>query len=303
MMETVNLMDIPTRATRRMERYGVLALLFFLTTFGVLYMWDGGGELAPVAHASEAADSPSEAAAVRVTPSSRRRPQRALPSGEAVTRRVPAVSELPLSKVSPAQRDLAQVRRATRDDRDSSMALRAAESAISRNSAARFFEGRMSAPEDLVAAVGSEQLQASMAQSSRGAKEIQPLEYVVKSGDSLSMIAQRELGTVKNLQRLREVNSLKSDFLRTGQILILPHVGDVAPVRGTSIKLANAGSQDAWKTVRVLEGQSLWKIAAKHLGAGSRYTEIMTWNDLSSETVHPGRELRLREEFAMIGGR
>ena len=111
------------------------------------------------------------------------------------------------------------------------------------------------------------------------------------------------VATHSSLQRLREINLLKSDFLRTGQILILPHIGDVAPVRGTSIKLDLSGSRDAWKTVKVLEGQSLWKIAAKHLGAGSRYTEIMTWNDLSSETVQPGRMLRLKEELAMIGGR
>jgi len=41
MMETPNLMDLPTQATRRIERYGLLALILFLTTFGVLYIWDG----------------------------------------------------------------------------------------------------------------------------------------------------------------------------------------------------------------------------------------------------------------------
>ncbi|MCH2107505.1 MAG: hypothetical protein MK291_12785, partial [Planctomycetes bacterium] len=40
-METPNLMDVPTQATRRIERYGLLALVLFLTTFGVLYVWDG----------------------------------------------------------------------------------------------------------------------------------------------------------------------------------------------------------------------------------------------------------------------
>ena len=47
MMETPNLMDVPTHATRRIERYGVLALILFLTTFGVLYLWDGPGEETP----------------------------------------------------------------------------------------------------------------------------------------------------------------------------------------------------------------------------------------------------------------
>jgi len=129
------------------------------------------------------------------------------------------------------------------------------------------------------------------------------MEYVVKSGDSLSMIAQNELGTVKNLQRLRDYNGLDSDFLRAGQILILPPSGDVAPVRGTSIQQPIKTTKEEWMKVTVMEGQSLWKIAAKHLGAGSRYTEIMAWNDLSSEMVHPGRKLRLKEELVMGGRR
>jgi nucleoid-associated protein YgaU len=91
--------------------------------------------------------------------------------------------------------------------------------------------------------------------------------------------------------------------LRAGQILILPQIGDVAPVRGTSIQQPKRSLEGEWMKVTVIEGQSLWKIAAKHLGDGARYTEIMAWNDLSSEMVHPGRKLRLKEELVMGGGR
>ena len=299
MMETPNLMDVPTRATRRMERYGVLALVFFLTTFGVLYLWEGDMKLTPTSHASETV-------AVRVPPSSRNRPERALPSGDALTAPAPLVSELPLSRVTQAQRELAQMREGSRAERESSMAQRAAESAISRNNAARYFEGRARTSEvgtvDATPDEGS-RVYAKSTPKIEASSDGQPMEYVVKSGDSLSMIAQDELGTVKHLQRLRDYNGLSSDFLRAGQILILPQIGDVAPVRGTSIQQPKRSLEGEWMKVTVIEGQSLWKIAAKHLGDGARYTEIMAWNDLSSEMVHPGRTLRLREELVMSGGR
>ena len=292
-MESPNLMNVPTRATRRMERYGVLALVFFLTTFGVLYLWEGEGTIATTSHAGESV-------AVRVPPSSRSRPERAMPSGVALTERTPRVSELPLSEVSRAQRDLAEMRDATREERARSVAQRSAESAIRRNNAARYFEQRV--PESVDGDVAGA-AEAPVASPVAPREKVQPLEYIVKSGDSLSMIAQRELGTVRHLQRLRDYNGLKSDFLREGQILILPHIGDVAPVQGTSLKLPQRALKEDWKMVKVEEGQSLWKIAAIHLGAGSRYTEIMAWNDLSSETVHPGRELRLKEDLLIASAR
>ena len=41
------------------------------------------------------------------------------------------------------------------------------------------------------------------------------------------------------------------------------------------------------------KGDSLWKIAARYLGDGSRYKEIMTLNSLTSTTIHPGLVLRI----------
>ena len=47
------------------------------------------------------------------------------------------------------------------------------------------------------------------------------------------------------------------------------------------------------KTYTVKSGDSLWAIAAKYLGNGSRYTEIKSLNVLSSDTIHPGQVLTL----------
>lgn len=123
------------------------------------------------------------------------------------------------------------------------------------------------------------------------------MEYLVKSGDCLSKIAQSELGSVKHLQRLLEVNGLSSSStLRVGQRLILPLIGETAPVRGEDLKRTPAPVSDNkdWAMVTVLEGDSLWKIAARVFGDGNRYGEIMAWNQLKSETLQPGTKLRVQ---------
>lgn len=47
------------------------------------------------------------------------------------------------------------------------------------------------------------------------------------------------------------------------------------------------------RTYTVKDGDSLWAIAAKQLGDGSRYNEIKTMNGLTSNTIHAGDVLKL----------
>ena len=47
------------------------------------------------------------------------------------------------------------------------------------------------------------------------------------------------------------------------------------------------------KTYTVQKGDSLWAIAAKQLGSGSRYKEIKTLNGLTSDTIYAGQILKL----------
>ncbi len=50
------------------------------------------------------------------------------------------------------------------------------------------------------------------------------------------------------------------------------------------------------KTYTVKRGDTLWSIAAKQLGSGTRYTEIMKLNDLNSTVIHAGKKLYLPEK-------
>lgn len=62
---------------------------------------------------------------------------------------------------------------------------------------------------------------------------------------------------------------------------------DAADISGAASSAATA------KTYTVKSGDSLWAIAAKQLGDGSRYKEIKSLNGLSSDTIHPGQVLKL----------
>lgn len=59
--------------------------------------------------------------------------------------------------------------------------------------------------------------------------------------------------------------------------------------------VSGKASSAATRTYTVRSGDSLWAIAAKQLGNGSRYKEIKSLNGLSNDTIHPGQVLKLPE--------
>ena len=100
--------------------------------------------------------------------------------------------------------------------------------------------------------------------------------YTVKAGDTLSSIAAK-YGTT--YQALAAYNGISDpNVIRVGQVLKIPQNGQQAATE---------------RTHTVKKGESLWSIAAKELGNGSRYNEIMKLNGLSGSTIHPGQVLKL----------
>lgn len=56
---------------------------------------------------------------------------------------------------------------------------------------------------------------------------------------------------------------------------------------------ASTPSAPSYRTYTVKSGDSLWKIAARQLGSGSRYPEIKSLNGLKSDTIYAGQKLKL----------
>lgn len=51
--------------------------------------------------------------------------------------------------------------------------------------------------------------------------------------------------------------------------------------------------EEAVKTYTVQRGDTLWDIAQRYLGAGYRYTELMTANKLYAVDIYPGMEIKI----------
>lgn len=104
----------------------------------------------------------------------------------------------------------------------------------------------------------------------------------VKKGDTLWDIAAKYLGSGSRYREIMSLNSLTSATIHPGLVLSIP---------GTNAK-ANEASKKT-KAYTVKKGDTLWDIAAKYLGSGSRYREIMSLSKITSTTIHVGQILTL----------
>ncbi|MBN2593843.1 MAG: LysM peptidoglycan-binding domain-containing protein, partial [Sedimentisphaerales bacterium] len=150
-----------------------------------------------------------------------------------------------------------------------------------------------------------------------------PKTYVVTKGDNLAVIAKKfygeELGNTRaNIDILFKANTttLESpDKIKVGQKLIIPLVPDLtqsAPQPANVFPKSLVETVPANKVDRIpprnalirvsdryyvaKDGDSLWSIAAKELGKGTRYNEIFTLNsDIMKDpgNVVPGMRLKM----------
>ena len=105
--------------------------------------------------------------------------------------------------------------------------------------------------------------------------------YTVQSGDTLSGIANKYNTTYQELARINGISN--PNLISVGQVLkVNGSASDPAPV-----------STPSYKTYTVQSGDSLWGIASRQLGNGSRYGEIKSLNGLSSDTIYPNQVLKM----------
>ncbi|MCO5170598.1 MAG: LysM peptidoglycan-binding domain-containing protein [Planctomycetes bacterium] len=126
------------------------------------------------------------------------------------------------------------------------------------------------------------------------------LRHTVKSGETLSDVAQALLGDRGRWKELYEANKDKlssPDHVRAGLTLIFP-AADVnrtrpasAPRQATTTTATTPPA--GGKTYTVAKGDTLYSIARRELGNGNRWREIKTLNQLSSDNVVVGATLVL----------
>jgi membrane-bound lytic murein transglycosylase D len=104
------------------------------------------------------------------------------------------------------------------------------------------------------------------------------MEYVVRKGDSLWMIAGRFGTTTKTIQ---SINQLNNTHLRIGQVLRIP-------------KGVSATTDIKTKTYRVLKGDTAFVIAQKHQ---MDLSEFLSLNHLTPRsTIFPGQVMLVKAE-------
>jgi membrane-bound lytic murein transglycosylase D len=115
-------------------------------------------------------------------------------------------------------------------------------------------------------------------------------QYSVRSGDSLSGIANRHHLTVSIL---KDINKLSNNHLRIGQVLSIPTQPGVTPKE--PLFQTAAGRASTPRTYRVKNGDNLWQIAKTHQIS---VKDVKRWNKITGNTLHAGQALALYDAKA-----
>jgi len=283
------------------ERYGIVALLFLVVTVVAVLMWDGGKDAK-----GKPADRPGTDTAL-ASPAQR---------GRALD--TPSTGPGPRSRRE--QRNEGERLRQQRED-ERSLQL--------------FAETQAGAPLALGGNEGSPS--AGMESGSQGATPVQdfrepdpptrvpetfheepapeehvarsapasPHTYTVRSGDTLSEIAQAQLGSSRRWREILALNpKLDPARLLVGDQIALPGDGVAAKEPVTAASAPRTAQEEPRKgepeaaakhvTWKVANGESLWTIAEKALGDGKRWREIAKLNPkIDPDRLRPGLVLLL----------
>lgn len=267
------------------ERYGIVALLFLVVTVVAVLMWDGGKKKKPVEALGKNPAPVVEASAPRaIEPENR------------------------LSLVAPSQPGplLRALDGAGAGRPEDAQAARGAGQPLGQDARADVppqpeAQSSLLRPHD-EPAPPERPIATAPAAATRA--------YVVKGGDTLSEIAQRELGSSRRWQEITALNpGLDPARLRSGKTIRLPG-GERSSTAGgerASAPVADGGTKEkaaaSTRTHKVGKGENLWKIAALTLGDGKRWKEIAALNPaVNPERLVLGQVLKLPAGAKAAGG-
>ena len=118
-------------------------------------------------------------------------------------------------------------------------------------------------------------------------------EYTVRKGDTLGLIAQKQLGSVRHLDRLRALNPGIGDNLSIGQVLILS-ARDGDSSKGVVNASVVTKSSAEHRTYTISKGDSFDRIARVELGSSARAKEIIGLNpNVDPLRLQPGMKVKL----------
>jgi len=120
--------------------------------------------------------------------------------------------------------------------------------------------------------------------------EVKNIEYVVKKGDFLGIIAKKNN---VDLAMIKEWNNLSDNNIHVGQKLIIGKVDAsddaIANNDTKSDRVTSKAKQAQHYLVR--KGDSLFSIAKKYPGV--TISDIKKWNGINSENIKPGMKLKI----------
>ena len=70
----------------------------------------------------------------------------------------------------------------------------------------------------------------------------------------------------------------------------------MSPVKTSALAVAGTKPSEDYRIHTVVHGDTLWAIAKKYLGNGSRYTEIVKLNGLKSSVIYTGQKLKIPQK-------
>jgi nucleoid-associated protein YgaU len=118
--------------------------------------------------------------------------------------------------------------------------------------------------------------------------------YTVKAGDTLYLIAKKELGSASRWKELEKLNGISSNDLRIGKVIKLPAAAGTATptdANGTATPAATGG-----KVHIVAKGETLADISAKYLKSSKNWKKLVEANPgISPENLKIGQKIIIPE--------
>ena len=125
---------------------------------------------------------------------------------------------------------------------------------------------------------------------------VQPTGTTIKTGDLVKITGTKYYGgqTIPTWVRnqnwyVQEVSGdravINKNESGTNAIMSPIRVSDLTPVSGSG--------STTYRVHTVVKGDTLWGIAVKYLGNGTRYKEIKTLNGLTSDVIYSGQKLKI----------